>query len=265
MICATQNGDINSCRVEEVDDEAVRLRDLDNGQRGGFRSMARFPKEPFLRPLSASPQAASLGEASEGKMRLPNHVFSLVQALHARNLALANGDDSARRALQKKIVETVVARHPSQGWGWKKASDTRPPSKDAIANNKLMPAHLISWDCFNGTTREPVQGESELIDGQVFIEVTGIDHLGGIVEPLPSVPAPATLPPREEFFAALTWLDGLYREQLDRANGVDLEGIAAHMFDVYLNARLAGASVSDAKNEVVKQINAILDRTDIHA
>ena len=201
-------------------------------------------------------------------MRLPDHVFSLVKALHAKNLALAQGDEDARRALQKKIVETVVARHPNQGWGWKKASETRPPSKDAIANNKLMTHHLLAWDCFNGTTREPVQGESEEIDGQVFIEVTGVDHLGihddGDDEDEEVQPPRITLPARDEFFTTLKWLDTLYRQQLGRSNGVDLEGVAAHIFDVYLNARLTGASVADAKSKVVSNINGILGRTDIH-
>lgn len=198
-------------------------------------------------------------------MKLPDPIFSIVQALHARNLPLAKGDDDARRALQRLIVETVVARHPSQGWGWKKAGETRPPSKDAIANNKLMTGHLISFDCFDGASREPVQRESDLIDGQVFIEVTGVDHLGTATTPgPPPPPPPAPKLDREEFVEALKWLDQLYREQLGRPNGVDLEGIAAHIFDVFLNARLTGASVSDAKERVVKQINHILQRTDIH-
>jgi hypothetical protein len=204
-------------------------------------------------------------------MKLPDHVFSILQALHAKNIALAKGDDDARRALQKLIVETVVARHPSQGWGWKKAGEGRPPSKDSIANNMLMPGHLISFDCFDGGSREPVQRESDMIDGQVFIAVTGVDHLAGSAPgpvsrptgPAPG-PAPALKLDREEFFEALKWLDQLYREQLGRPDGVDLEGIAAHIFDVFLNARLTGASVSAAKERVVKQINQILGRTDIH-
>jgi hypothetical protein len=199
-------------------------------------------------------------------MKLPDNIFSIVQALHARNLSLAKGDDVARRALQKLIVETVVARHPSQGWGWKKAGEGRPPSKDAIANNKLMSGHLISWDCFDGASREPVQRESDVIDGQVFIEVAGVDHLGTMPGPLPKPPQLPSVPKldRDEFFAALVWLDRLYREQLGRANGVDLEGIAAHIFDEFLNARLTGVSVSAAKERVVKHINNILGRTDIH-
>lgn len=220
-------------------------------------------------------------------MLLPDHIFDLIKALHEKHPDLARGDDEARRALQKKVVETAVARHPREGWGWKQASETRPPSKDAIANNRLVPGHLVAWDCFDGTTRAPVQREAINIDGQVFIELVGVDHLrapgsGGsgasvtgsgasttsgtttgtqtVVPP----PPPPPLPSRAEFLATLQWLDTLYREQLNRPTGVDLEGIAAHLFDTYLRERLRGVTAADAKALIVRHINGILGRTDIH-
>lgn len=218
-------------------------------------------------------------------MILPDHIFAIITALHAANLALAKGDDEARRVLQQKIAETAAARHPGEGWGWKKAGEGRPPSKDAIANNKLMPGHLLAWDCFNGATRSPVQGDSEIVDDQVFIAVQPVDHLAGLPAspvvlkaphpgPPPSSqppqptsrPAPASraaLPGREEFLAALHWLDTLYRTQLGRP-GADFEGIAAHIFDTYLNERLRGATVLDARTRVVQQISEILGRRDLH-
>lgn len=209
-------------------------------------------------------------------MRLPDHIFSIVKLLHAKHLDLARGDEHARRELQKKIVETAVARHPSEGWGWKKAGATNPPSKDAIANNQLMAPHLICWDCFNGATREPVQGEEIVIDGQIFIEVTGRDHVSGEIDggaddheeddrdDRVQPTASPTLPGAGEFLEALVWLDRVYREQLGRPKGVDLEGIAAHIYGVYIPARLAGDVVIDARTKVVRRINDILGRTDIH-
>jgi hypothetical protein len=202
-------------------------------------------------------------------VKLPEHIFAVVRALHAANLSLANGDDDQRRMLQKKIVETAVARHPGEGWGWKRADPGRPPSKDAIANNKLQPGHLLGWDCFDGATRQPAQRDSEMIDGQVFMEMQGVDHLAGVVIPNPPPGGGLTgsisqLPPRDEFFGALTWLDGVYRSQLGRPGGVDLEGIAAHLFDVYLNERTHGKPPAGAKQRVIDGINSILGRTDIH-
>lgn len=205
-------------------------------------------------------------------MVLPDRVFVIVSALHAQHAALASGDDDARRSLQKMIVETVVKRHPGEGWGWKRADPGRPLSKDAIANNVLMPGHIVAWDCFDGATRSPVQRDSMLIDDQVFVEVTGFDHLNGLVIP----PGGTTPAPQEqqravqnavsgaEFFDALKWIDKLYREQLGRPNGIDLEGIVAHVYNLYNGERQRGASVVDAKGKVVKQINDILGRTDLH-
>ena len=201
-------------------------------------------------------------------MKLPDHIFAVVRAVHAANLSLANGDDDQRRSLQKKIVETAVARFPGQGWGWKSAGQGRPPSKDAIANNKLQQGHLLGWDCFDGGTRQPAQRDAEMIDGQIFIELQGLDHLDGI--PIHGDDpggggggSVAQLPSRAEFFGALTWLDGVYRSQMGRT-GVDLEGIAAHIFDVYLTERTHGKSPDGAKQRIVAGINAILGRTDIH-
>jgi hypothetical protein len=206
-------------------------------------------------------------------MVLPDRVFVIVSALHAQHAALASGDDDARRSLQKMIVETVVKRHPGEGWGWKRADPGRPMSKDAIANNVITPGHIVAWDCFDGATRAPVQRDSMLIDGQVFVEVSGFDHLNdAVLVPQPRQPDPARSPgaaPAQtvtsaEFFETLNWLDKIYREQMGRANGVDLEGIAAHVYGLYVGERQRGASVGDAKARVVKQINDILGRTDIH-
>lgn len=213
-------------------------------------------------------------------MLLPDHIFALVKALHAKHPDLALGDDEARRSLQKKIVETAVARHPQEGWGWKRAGDGRPPSKDAIANNRMTPGRLLAWDCFDGSTRAPVQREAMDIDGQVFIEIAGVDHLGAAVAvtsittgttpgglpapPPPPPPPPPRLPSRSEFLSVLLWLDLVYREQLGRPDGVDFEGIAAHVFDTYLSERLRGTATTDARALVVRHINQILGRTDIH-
>lgn len=207
-------------------------------------------------------------------MILPDHIFAIVRALHAEHLALAQGDDDARRSLQRKIVETAVARFSDEGWGWKKADERRPPSKDAIANSKLVPGHLLAWDCFNGATREPARSESVTINDQIFIVLSGVDHLAGLrlddrpkepqTAPTTAPPARPALPDRGEFLATLTWLDTLYRTQLQRPGGVDLEGIAAHIFDTYLQTRLSGSSVDDAKAAIAKRINDLLQRTDIH-
>jgi hypothetical protein len=69
---------------------------------------------------------------------------------------------------------------------------------------------------------------------------------------------------RAEFLQAMQRLDAFYRapEGLQRPDGLsiggapDFEGVAAWIFDVYLNARLAGRSVEAAWAEVVRNIEA---------
>lgn len=203
-------------------------------------------------------------------MVLPDRVFAIVSAVHTQNAALSNGDDDMRRSLQKMVIETVVSRCPGEGWGWKRADPGRPLSKDSIANNMIQPGHVLAWDCFDGTSRLPVQRDSIPIDDQVFVDVVGFDHLRGVA--LPTItPQPqrsggggAPLISTAEFFEALQWLDKLYREQMGRPNGVDLEGIAAHIYTLYIGERQRGASVADARGRVVKQIGDILGRTDLH-
>lgn len=69
---------------------------------------------------------------------------------------------------------------------------------------------------------------------------------------------------RAEFLQAMQRLDAFYRDVdgLQRPNGLsiagrpDFEGIAAWIFDVYLNARLAGRSIEAAWTDVVRNIRA---------
>jgi hypothetical protein len=69
---------------------------------------------------------------------------------------------------------------------------------------------------------------------------------------------------RAEFYQAMLRLDAYYRapEGLQRPNGLSIDGapdflgIAAWIFDVYLNQRLAGRTVDQAWAEVVRNIEA---------
>ena len=124
---------------------------------------------------------------------LPARVTTIVQQLHARNLDLAHGDDEARRALTRKIVEQIVFEFPADGYGWKSADEGRPPSKDCFA--RQVGNALWCWDWQDGATRAPFERfQANLITGQHFIAITGVDHLGGTA---PNVP-PTTLPPMSD-------------------------------------------------------------------
>lgn len=97
-----------------------------------------------------------------------------------------------RRAWTLKLAQTFKARFASQGWGTKRASETRPPSKDSLARwvDTGISAVLYSWDTTNATTA-PLSinpnAESEDITGQVFIAVEAHDWLA-VVPPQPPDP-----------------------------------------------------------------------------
>ena len=132
-------------------------------------------------------------------MQVPDRLVGIATLLHDQNLALASGDDNARRALTLLIAQQA-AHDLGMQWGTKSAGNGRPASKDAIAF-QAPDGRLYSWDWQNGDTRNVSSGRDlEDITGQVFLPVTPQDHLrgvpatGGPVAPPPAVePAPDLL------------------------------------------------------------------------
>ena len=135
---------------------------------------------------------------------LPDDVYAIVVALHARNLALANGSDDDRRAMQRKICETVRARKGVR-WGWKsnhgigianaKDAIALLPNFDPFTPNQRQPLYI--WDLFNGGTRQPhAQPIMSEIAEQFFVPVEPVDHLADVPAPAPDpAPVPVPVPP----------------------------------------------------------------------
>jgi len=96
------------------------------------------------------------------------------------------------RSYMGRMIEQIVFSHPNQGWGWKDAGGNRPPSKDSLANNKLVENDLLNWDMFGsvGTGKPSLNQDpdSSSIKGQHFIKVIGVNHLE-LPGPLP-IPSP---------------------------------------------------------------------------
>lgn len=117
--------------------------------------------------------------------------------------------DDARRAWCLKVVEQVVWTYPGEGWGSKRADPGRPLSKDAIAAKR--DGHLWCWDLVSGSTHrvnDSVTGEQ--IDGQVWVAVAGVNHLGTPAPdptPGPSGPPPAPAPDLSALLARVTALE----------------------------------------------------------
>lgn len=131
-------------------------------------------------------------------MEFPARAQASVIALHAKHPDLAAGDDDQRRALTKIMAEQIRFDLGAE-WGTKRADPNRPPSKDAIAYQS--PSGLVSWDWQNGGTRAPqVPPLFHEIPDQVFIPVSGVNHLGHVVvvvPPYPVPPSPPVQPPTE--------------------------------------------------------------------
>ena len=120
-------------------------------------------------------------------------VYPLVATLH-------KGSDEDRRKATRITIEQIVYEHPGQGWGWKSASPSSPPSKDAIALK--VGDRLYSWDHIDGATRElKLGGKADDITGHHFIVVEGKDHLGTPQPPPDNPPQPS--PDHEKQIAEL--------------------------------------------------------------
>lgn len=136
----------------------------------------------FLLALACAPAGA--------QPVMPERVATIVNVLYTSNVALARGDDDQRRELTKTMIEQIVFEFPHDGWGWKRADPGRPLSKDSIA--KREGTKIWAWDWQNGGTREPQVKAGDPpahdISDQVFVEVSGKNHLGQA--PLPQPPAP---------------------------------------------------------------------------
>jgi hypothetical protein len=98
----------------------------------------------------------------------------------AEKFGLPNQGDEHARAWTLKLAQQFRSAFPTEGWGTKRASLSRPPSTDVIA--RKIGSTMVGYD----TVRDagvasavliPSPDEVDMSD-QVFIAVDAIDHLG---------------------------------------------------------------------------------------
>ena len=131
-------------------------------------------------------------------MQLPVEVLDL-RTRYVAHFPVPRGEPGAAfeaeaRAWSIRFADQVAWSLPDQGWGMKRASTSRPISKDTIAR-WAPPGVLLVWDLLLGTgTGHPrlvMNPESQDVTGQVFVSVTPRDHLAPIPHlPLPPGPLP---------------------------------------------------------------------------
>ena len=166
---------------------------------------------------------------------VPDRVQIIVETLHARHPQLALGGDDDRRQLTRTIIEQVVWEFPADGWGWKSADPTRPPSKDALARRT---PDLIGCDWQHGETRQPNRPVTcHPIPGQVFIPVAGINHLGSS-PPTPPPPIPPIPPAVDDVLALLRQTRGEDGAQQER---------------IYADLK---ASIADSTHQLITEVRA---------
>jgi len=146
----------------------------------------------------------------------PERGVQIIDALF--NNTLANGNDDQRRVLTRTFIEQLVFEFPNDGWTWKSADPTRPPSKDSIA--KVVGNKLCNWDWQNGSTRQRSVQVGDIgadITGQNPIKVTGINHLNDT----PTNPGNPTNPAEyAELIAKLNYL--IEHQELIFTNSKDI-------------------------------------------
>lgn len=159
----------------------------------------------------------------ETPMRLTDPEKALLTAFAAAVPMPVSTDEEARRAWTMKLAQTFKARFPAAGWGTKRASETRPLAKDAIA--RIVDGILWSFDVVLGgdvlKINPNAEAENISVSGQVFVPVDAHDWIGGPPEPeVPGPTEPPTIPNdlaarvqalEEAMTAVKTWLGDTFR------------------------------------------------------
>jgi hypothetical protein len=151
----------------------------------------------------------------DGPMKLTDAEKATLTAFAAAFPMTTVADEDGRRAWTWKLAQTFAARFPAQGWGTKRASSTRPLSKDAVA--RIVDGIIWSWDVVTGGN-DPLKlnpnadAENISASGQVFVPVDAHDWIGGTVEPpvepeVPGPEVPPTTPPDADLVARVKALE----------------------------------------------------------
>lgn len=137
-------------------------------------------------------------------MRLTPEQVSVCQRMFEKFAGGPLLDDDKKRAWTKLTAEQFCFLYGIH-WGTKKSGPYNPQSTDVIAYDDN--GRLIGWDIINGNSGLLQFNESEDMTGQIFIPVTGTNHLG---EPNPGPEQP---PPPDNSDEVLIQLAQL-RDQL---------------------------------------------------
>jgi hypothetical protein len=153
--------------------------------------------------------------------------------------------EDACRDWMKRVAEQIEHDFPGQGVGRKRASRTRPWSKDGLPQSTDGGRTIRGWDLMvgAGTGRPTLTPAPATLDltGQYWEAVSPINHLTPVVQPpevpnVPTPPPPSTADPT--VLATLQRIEALAAQQL--------EELRAIRRDVPLALQKAAESIRDA-------------------
>lgn len=141
-----------------------------------FQGMDEAARGESPRPVEMDAIGAPQGGNSFGT-HMPETIRQSIKMLAAKYPGLLNGNEDERRQLMG-IIAAQAAWCCGPSWGWKRADNGRPLSKDAIAQQQ-PDGKLYAWDCFTGAIPRQFAGHEAIdITGQVFVPVEPKNDLG---------------------------------------------------------------------------------------
>lgn len=179
-------------------------------------------------------------------MKVPTRVYEIIVEMYNRHQNLARGTDAERRSLTMMMAEQVCYEL-GRDWGTKRADKGRPLGKDSISYFKDNV--LMNYDWQNGSTRAPHSppGNMERLDGQVFVPVNAVDHLGTATGDNPPVVIVEEKPYNEayalEFGVACNRIYDLTHKPFDPGM------IAVHTFRAAYDYHVGGMSWEESKRK----------------
>ena len=143
-------------------------------------------------------------------MQIPSWALGVARALWAQ--APPQSEDDCR-AFMRRVAEQL--RHDTgERWGVKRAGPGRPLTKDLLP--RAVGSSFEGWDLITAASlpsraisEQPSYHDAAELAGQVFEDVSPMNHLGGVPAPPPApVPIPPTpVPPSNDLAARVAALE----------------------------------------------------------
>lgn len=121
-------------------------------------------------------------------MNIPNEILPIARRFAEVFPLWLHGNDDERKIEHTKFCQQVVFETGNRLYGTKRASPTRPLTKDALALKDGNTLH--AWDLVTSWGTLNFDSYHDITD-QVFVEVSPVNHLGS--EPIPG-PEPGPEP-----------------------------------------------------------------------